>query len=333
MNALSVEFAQPYALLLLAGIPALVFWHYQRRQAHVAPLRLSSTQSFDASPSLRVQLRPLLPFLQLMALTLLVLALARPRKVFEKENINVNGIDIVLALDISPSMLARDFEPNRLGVSKKVAEDFVNNRPYDRIGLVVFAGESFTQCPLTTDHQVVKTFLQELQVGLLSEGTAIGSGLATASKRLEKSDVASKIIILLTDGENTAGDILPMYAAELAEKLGLKVYTIGVGSKGQARTPTGFNPDGSYSYGWKLVNIDEPLLTAIAEQTGGQYFRAKDEEELERIYETIDKLERTKMETTTIRNYQERYHILVFAAFILLFFYGLLANTIFKTIV
>lgn len=333
MNELGVEFAHPYALLLLAGLPALGIWHYQRRRRQVAPLRLSDSRAFSGPPSLKVQMRVLLPILQLLGLTLLIIALARPRKVFEKENINVEGIDIVLSLDISPSMLSKDFEPNRLGVSKQVAEEFVGNRPHDRIGLVVFAGESFTQCPLTTDHRVVQSFLRELQVGLLTQGTAIGMGLATAVKRLEESDVKSKIIILLTDGENTVGDITPQYATELAAKLGIKVYTIGVGSKGQARQPTGLRPDGTYIYEWRLVNIDEALLQRIADQTGGQYFRAKDREELESIYDTIDELERTKIESTTLRNYQERYHYFVLAALLLFLMYVVLAQTVFKTIV
>lgn len=333
MNDLGVEFAQPYALLLLAGLPLLVFWYYKKRQNWVAPMRFSSTEAFTGPPSTRVQLRPLLPFLQLMVLALLIIALARPRKVFEKENLQVDGIDIVLALDISPSMLSKDFDPDRLSVSKQVAEEFVNNRPHDRIGLVVFAGESFTQCPLTTDHRVINSFLRELQVGLLAQGTAIGMGLATAVKRLEESDLQSKIIILLTDGENTVGDISPAYAAELAQKLGIKVYTIGVGTKGKARVPDYIKPDGSYAYRWEMVNIDEELLQSIADKTGGQYFRAQDRDELEAIYQTIDELERTKIDSTTLRNYQERFHYLVLAAVALLLLYVVLTQTVFKTII
>lgn len=333
MTDLGVEFAQPYALLLLAGLPVLVFWYYKKRQTLVAPMRFSATDAFDGPPSARVQLRPLLPFLQLMVLTLLIIALARPRKVFEKENLQVDGIDIVLAMDISPSMLSKDFDPDRLSVSKQVAEEFVNNRPHDRIGLVVFAGESFTQCPLTTDHRVINSFLRELQVGLLAQGTAIGMGLATAVKRLEESEVKSKIVILLTDGENTVGDISPSYAAELAKAIGVKVYTIGVGTKGQARVPDYIRPDGSYAYKWELVNIDEELLQSIADETGGQYFRAQDRDELEEIYETIDELERTRIDSTTLRNYQERFHYFVLGAIGLLLLYVVLVQTVFKTIV
>ena len=332
MKFLALEFAQPYALVLLVLVPLLAFWHYRTRRDQFATLRFSATQALDDQPSLKVKMRPILPVLQLLALTLLIIALARPRKVFEKENVNVDGIDIVLAMDISPSMLSKDFDPDRLGVSKQVAEAFINNRPHDRIGLVVFSGESFTQCPLTTDHRIVNTFLQDLQVGLLKQGTAIGMGLATAVKRLEESDVKSKIIILLTDGENTAGEIDPLYAAELASKLKVKVYTIGVGSKGQAQMPYEQRPDGSFIYQWRLVNIDEELLVDIADKTGGQYFRAKDREELENIYETIDELERTRIETTTLRNYQEWFHYFVLGALLLVVLYIALAQTVFKTI-
>jgi Ca-activated chloride channel family protein len=329
-----LEFAQPYLLLLLLLLPLLGYYYYKKHRHYYAKLRLSSTAGFSAEEdSWRVKLRPMIQVLQLLAIACLIVALARPRLVLVKENVEVEGIDIIISMDVSVSMLSRDFEPSRLAVSKEVAQDFVDQRPYDRIGLVVFAGESFTQCPLTTDHQVLKSFLGNVQEGLLKNGTAIGMGLATAVKRLEDSDAKSKIVILLTDGVENEGYLRSPAAIRLAKEVGVKVYTIGVGSQGQARTPSGIMPDGSYTYRWMRVTIDERLLTRIAEETGGQYFRAKDLEELKAIYNEIDQLERSKIETTTIRNYTEQFHYFVLSALVLVFLQLVLANTIFKTIV
>lgn len=333
MTVQGLEFAHPYWLLLLLLLPALAYYYYKKQQEYYATLRLSSTQGFSTEDNWKVKLRPIIQVLQLLAIASLMIAIARPRLVLTKENVEVEGIDIMISMDVSPSMLAKDFEPNRLEVSKEVAKDFIEERDYDRIGLVVFAGESFTQCPLTTDHQVLNTFVDNIQSGLLKNGTAIGMGLATAVKGLEESESKSKIVILLTDGENNSGYISPTQAIGLAKEFGIKVYTIGVGTKGQARMPSAIRPDGSYAYTWMRVNIDEELLTNMANETGGQYFRAKDLEELKAIYEQIDELERSKIETTTIRNYTEQFHYFVLAALIFVFLQLVLSNTIFKTIV
>ncbi|MGH1335646.1 MAG: vWA domain-containing protein [Aureispira sp.] len=333
MTAQGIEFAQPYILLLLLLLPLLGTYYYKKQQEYYATLRLSSTQGFLEEDSWRVKLRPVIQVLQLLAITSLIVALARPRLVLTKENVEVEGIDIMISMDVSSSMLAKDFDPNRLEVSKAVAKEFVKARTHDRIGLIVFSGESFTQCPLTTDHQVLNIFLDNIQSGLLKPGTALGMGLATAVKGLEASKSKSKIVILLTDGENNSGYISPTQAIGVAQEFDIKVYTIGVGTKGQARMPSGIRPDGTYAYRWMPVNIDEDLLTNMAKETGGQYFRAKDLEELKAIYDKIDMLERSKIETTTIRNYSERFHYLVVAALIFIFLQLVLSNTIFKTIV
>lgn len=333
MTVQGIEFAHPYWLLLLLLLPLLAYYYYKKKQEYYATLRLSSTQGFLAEDNWKVKLRPVVQVLQLLAIASLMVALARPRLVLTKENVEVEGIDIMISMDVSPSMLAKDFEPSRLAVSKEVAKEFIEERDYDRIGLVVFAGESFTQCPLTTDHQVLNTFVDNIQSGLLQNGTAIGMGLATAVKGLEESESKSKIVILLTDGENNSGYISPTQAIGLAKEFGIKVYTIGVGTKGQARMPSAIRPDGSYVYQWMRVNIDEELLTNMANETGGQYFRAKDLEELKAIYEQIDQLERSKIETTTIKNYTEQFHYFVLAALVFVFLQLVLSNTIFKTIV
>jgi len=328
-----IEFANPYVLGLLIFVPLMAWWYYKKQDKYIAEVRLSSTQGIAVAQNWKVKARPILQLLQLFAITALLIALARPQVVLKKENVHAEGIDIMLALDVSVSMLAKDFEPDRLSVSKLVAADFVEQRKHDRIGLVVFAGESFTQCPLTTDHNILRSFLSTLECGLIENGTAIGMGLANASKRLKDSDAKSKIIILLTDGENNMGYASPMQATNAAKKLGIKVYTIGVGTKGQAQGPVARRPNGSYIYGWQQVRIDEDLLQKIAKETGGKYFRAQDKEQLKAIYSKIDLLERTKIETTTIRNFQEKYHFFVLLAICFVLIQVLLANTLFKTIV
>lgn len=328
-----IEFANPYVLGLLIYVPLMAWWYYTKQDEYIAEVRLSSTQGIAVAQSWKVSARPILQVLQLLAIASLIVALARPQEVLKKENVNAEGIDIMLALDVSVSMLAKDFEPDRLEASKEVAAKFVEQRKHDRIGLVVFAGESFTQCPLTTDHNILRSFLSTLECGLIENGTAIGMGLANASKRLKDSDAKSKIIILLTDGENNAGYASPMQAADAAKKLGIKVYTIGVGTKGQAQVPVAQRPNGSFIYGWQQVRIDEELLQQVAKETGGEYFRAQDMDQLKAIYSKIDLLERTKIETTTIRNYKEKYHFFVLLAICLVLIQVLLANTLFKTIV
>lgn len=301
-----IEFANPWLLLLLAGLPVAAWFHYanyRKRQASIHWSNLSNT----LVPSWRERLAPFLPLVSLAALTFGVIALARPQTMRKDEQVKADVVDIMLAMDISSSMLAMDFKPDRLTSCKDVAAKFIDNRQYDRIGLTIFSGESFMQCPLTTDHDILKDFLAQIQPGILNDGTAIGMGLATAVNHLKDSDVKSKIVILLTDGVNNAGYVQPMNAAALAQTFGIKVYTIGVGTKGFAQQPIGRSDDGQFVYGMVPVEIDEDLLKEIAETTGGKYFRATNEETLSNVYAAIDKLEKTNVQVTVIRRYDEAF--------------------------
>jgi Ca-activated chloride channel family protein len=273
-----------------------------------------------------------LPFFRYIGMALIILAIARPQLVLKEEEVKAEGIDIMMVMDLSSSMLARDFKPDRLTASKKMAQDFIDKRSYDRIGLVVFSGESFTQSPLTTDHRIVKEFLASLQVGMLEDGTAIGMGLASAVNRLQESESKSKVVILLTDGVNNSGYIKPMTAAEIAKEIDVKVYTIGVGSMGAAETPTSRRSDGRFVFRYDRVQIDEELLTNISELTGGKYFRAIDEDSLESIYSEIDRLEKTEIEVSVFKRYSEEFRMFLFWAIVFLGLEWLLANTILKTI-
>jgi len=261
-------------------------------------------------------LRTYLPVLRYLGLIALIIALARPRQVLKEEEVRAEGIDITMVMDLSSSMLARDFEPDRLTVSKETAKNFIDKRPYDRIGLVVFAGESFTQSPLTTDHRIVKEFLGSLESGMLEDGTAIGMGLASAVNRLKESDSESKVVILLTDGVNNAGYIKPMTAAQIARELNIRVYTIGIGSMGEAISPISRRSDGRYIFGLSRVEIDEELLTELSQLTGGKYFRATDEAGLQRVYAEIDKLEKTEIQLNVYKRYSEEYRFFLLLAFI-----------------
>ncbi|MEM8909555.1 MAG: VWA domain-containing protein, partial [Bacteroidota bacterium] len=270
--------------------------------------------------------------LRAVAFAALVIALARPQETLKEEEIKAEGIDIVLVMDLSSSMLAQDFKPDRLQVSKNVAVEFVSKRQHDRMGLAVFAGEAFTQCPLTTDHAVLKNFLTELECGILEDGTAIGMGLATAVNRLKDSEAKSKVVILLTDGDNNAGYVKPMTAAEIAREFEVKVYTIGVGTRGKALAPVSRRSDGRYIFGMATVQIDEGLLQEIATMTGGRYYRADSEEKLERIYAEIDQLEKTEIEVTSIKRYSEEFYRFAFIGLLCLFLEVLLRYTLFRTI-
>jgi Ca-activated chloride channel homolog len=327
----NITFAHPIFLLLLPIVALLLY--LRSRQKYYAEMRLSSTSGLEGVKTWKTRFRPLLLVLQAIAITALIIAMARPQSVFRKENINAEAIDIMLTLDVSSSMLAKDFEPDRLEASKRVAQTFVDRRKYDRIGIVLFGGESYTQCPLTTDHAVVKQLLSGIQCGLIAEGTAIGNGLANAVRRLQKSEAKSKVVILLTDGVNNSGVVRPLQAAEAAEKYGVKVYTIGVGTMGRAKGPIARKPNGGFVFGWVEVEIDEEILKNIARQTGGKYFRATDMNSLEEIYAEIDKMERTKIEKTTFRRNREEFHWFVMIALLSLLLYLVLANTVFRTIV
>ncbi len=322
----SIEFAWPQALFLLLLIPVIAGWYISYAHRFKASMRVSSLRSFRNTSSLKSHLRHL-PFIcRLLALSFIILALARPRSHNEEKTIEGEGIDIVLCLDVSGSMLAQDFTPNRLIAAKKVALDFIRERPADRIGLVIFAGESFTQCPVTNDHAMLEAQLAQVEGGFLLDGTAIGSGLATSADRLRSGEAKSKVVILLTDGENNGGLIGPLAAMEIAKALGVKVYTIGVGSEGYANTPT--LSDIGVVMQQEKVNIDETLLRQIASETGGRYFRARDNESLKEIYGEIDEMEKTKINTIVTRKYTERFHPLVLIAIVLIFLETLLRTTL-----
>jgi Ca-activated chloride channel homolog len=312
-----IKFAQPHFLYLLVLIPALVVWYFYRQRRNNADLQISSTDGFDFSiKSLRLYLYHGLYVLRLLAVLLLILALARPQTNLSRQDISVEGIDIVMALDISGSMLAKDFDPDRLEASKEVASEFIDGRPNDRIGLVIFSGETFTQCPLTTDHSVLKNLFKDIHSGMIEDGTALGDGLATAISRLKTSKAISKVIILMTDGVNNAGSVDPLSAAEIAKLFGVRIYTVGVGTTGMAPYPV------QTPYGIQIqpmkVEIDEPLLREVARLTDGKYFRATNNSKLRQIYQEIDKLEKSKIDVTEFRKKKEEYLLLAFIAFALI---------------
>jgi Ca-activated chloride channel family protein len=265
---------------------------------------------------------------RVLAVALLIIALARPQSVDKWEDISTEGIDIVMSLDISSSMLARDFKPDRLEASKELATEFISGRSDDRMGLVVFSGESFTQCPLTTDHAVVINMMRDIKTGIIEDGTAIGMGLATAINRLKDSKAKSKVIILMTDGVNNMGEIAPVTAAEIAQSFNIRVYTIGVGSRGMAPYPVQ-TPYGR-QYRSMKVEIDEEVLKDIAEITNGKYFRATDNDQLKQIYQEIDKLEKSKIDVKEFRKKSEEYLLFVIIAGVLLFIEVLVRNTLLK---
>ena len=292
----NIVFENGWFLWFLLVIPLLVAHYIWRQGKANAPVKLSTAGFFaDGRKTFRHYLRHVLFAMRMAALAMVTVVIARPQNVDRWQSSTTEGIDIVMALDVSGSMLARDFSPDRLEASKNVATEFISGRPYDRIGLTVFSGESFTQCPLTTDHAVLINLLRDVKSGIIEDGTAIGVGLATAINRIKDSDAISKVIILLTDGVNNRGSIDPMTAAEIAKTFGIRVYTIGVGSRGYADYPVQ-TPFGT-RYQKMEVEIDEALLQQIAELTGGHYFRAVDNTSLQQVYGEIDKLEKSKIET------------------------------------
>lgn len=325
----NIAFAQPYWLFLLLAIPLLAIWYSRKSKSQHSTVKLSSLKNVQSSIPLKVKLLPLLIVLRLIALCLLIIALARPQTYFDEKNAEGEGIDIILCIDVSGSMLAQDFQPNRLEAAKQVAADFIHLRPTDRIGLVIFAGESFTQCPITSDYTMLINQVESIRGGFMADGTAIGSGLATSLDRLKSSTTKSKIVVLLTDGENNGGLIDPTTAKEIAKSLGIKVYTIGVGTEGVAPTPVQ-TPSGDIIMQQEKVNIDEKLLTEIANETGGKYYRAKDNVGLKNIYSNINQLEKSKIEVKTIRRYTEKFYLLVFIAFLLMFIEAMLKFTFFR---
>jgi Ca-activated chloride channel homolog len=327
-----IEFAYPAFFYALALIPLMIAWYVWKGRKATAPLKLPGFENLDdRMSSSRVWMRHVLAVLRMLVLTLIIVVLARPQSSNQWEQVTTEGIDVVLCMDVSGSMRAMDFRPNRLEASKNVGIEFVNARQDDRFGLVVFAGESFTQCPMTTDRAVVVNFLKEVDFGVIEDGTAIGMGLATAINRIKESKAKSKVIILLTDGVNNRGDVGPVTAAELAAGFGIRVYTIGVGSRGNAPIPV------QDMFGRTVtrdmpVEIDEDVLQKIAETTGGSYFRATDNNKLREIYQEIDQLEKTRLDVKHFSKKKEEYFPFLLAAMLILLVEVGLRYTIFRTI-
>ncbi|MFP4367556.1 MAG: vWA domain-containing protein [Bacteroidales bacterium] len=311
------SFAYPEFLWLLLLVPAIVTWYVFKQHSRYPALQVPGMQWLkDSGITIRHYLQHILFAFRMLAIAFLIIVLARPQSHDQWEEIITEGIDIMMTLDISSSMLAEDFKPNRMKAAKEIASEFIGGRRDDRIGLVIFSGESFTQCPLTTDHNVLINLLQEIEIGMIEDGTAIGMGLATAVNRIRESESQSKIIILLTDGVNNRGSIDPLTAANIAETFGIRVYTVGVGSRGAApypvQTPMGIR------YQDIEADIDEEVLQEIATMTGGSYFRATDENKLSEIYAEIEQLERSRLETLSFSTSREEYRFFAMLAGILL---------------
>ncbi len=329
------EFVNPELFWILLLFPFLFLWFFLKKNQQTAVLKISSLKGFDTSKNWLAKLRPILFIIRLVVLSLIITAMARPRTVDESTRIKTTkGIDIVIAIDVSASMLARDLKPNRLEALKKVASRFIQARPNDRLGLVEYAGESYTKTPLTSDKNIVLSSLKSIKYNTtITGGTAIGMGLATSVNRLKESRAKGKVIILLTDGVNNSGFIDPKIASELAVEFGIKVYTIGLGSNGMALSPISILPNGSFQYGNIQVEIDEDLLNQIAETTGGKYFRATSNTKLEEIYAEINKLEKTEIEETKYKSFNELFRPLILAALGLLLFELLLRYTVYKSFI
>jgi len=324
-----IEFAHPGFFWLLILIPVTIAWYVWRERKLYGYLSVSAVKGFSLpQKSLKPMFRHSGIVLRSLALAALIVALARPQSSLSWQNSTTEGIDIVIASDISGSMLAEDFEPNRMEAGKNIAIDFIKNRPNDRIGLVIFSGESFTQCPLTIDHDVLINLFKDIRNGMIDDGTAIGMGLATAVNRLKESDAKSKVVILLTDGSNNTGSIPPITAAEIAKQFNIRVYTVGLGTKGMApypvQTPMGIQ------YQRVPVDVDEVTLGKIADITGGKYFRATNNSTLKNIYEQIDKLEKAKIDVTQYHKKTEMFLPLVLIALLLLLLEFVLKNTVLK---
>ncbi|PZW44005.1 Ca-activated chloride channel family protein [Mesonia algae] len=334
-NFNNITFEHPQWFWLFLLLPILILWYIWKRNKQTAAVKISSIKGFKVKQGILPKLKPLLFVLRLLALALLITAMARPRTVDVSTKTNTTqGIDIVIAIDVSASMLARDLKPNRLEALKEVAAEFVKQRPSDRIGLVEYAGESYTKTPITSDKRIVLEALQSIEYNnLLESGTAIGMGLATSVNRLKESKAKSKVIILMTDGVNNSGFIDPKIATELAMEYNIKTYTIGLGTNGMALGPISMSRNGQLRYGSVKVEIDEALLQEIAQKTGGKYFRATNNEKLEAIYEEINKLEKTDIEEFKYYNYDEKYRPLLLLAGLLLLIELVLKNTIFRSFV
>lgn len=327
-------FKHPLWFALLGVLPLLYWYISKTGRRQTVALVFSGTAVFSQYTNWRTALQQYLPILRGIAIALLIIALARPQKQWTEDNSSAEGIDIMLAVDVSPSMLSKDFEPDRLTAAKRVASDFVKRREFDRIGLIAFSAEAYAVCPLTTDHNVLIQFIRQLKPGTLEDGTAIGLGLATAVNRMKDSQTKTKIVILLTDGENNVWYIQPSVAADLATSMHIKVYTIGMGTEGVTLTPVApRNPDGSYNFGYRQMGIDETLLKDIAHQTGGKYYRAYTENELEDIYREIDQLEKSKIDQHSITRTKELYLWFLLPALLLVFVEQILRITLLRSMI
>lgn len=332
----NVTFLHPGFFWLFALLPLAIGWYLWKRRQQTPALTVSTVKGFKAKPSVLAKLKPVLFVLRLLALSAMIVAMARPRTVdVSSRTKTTRGIDIVMAMDVSGSMLAKDLKPNRLKALKDVAETFVDNRPNDRIGLVVYAGESYTKTPVTSDKELVKQAIQSVEYDdtVLQDGTGIGVGLATAINRLKESKAKSRIIILLTDGVNNSGFIDPRMAADIAKEYNIKVYTIGIGTNGNAEFPYAKTQDGRILYRMMKVEIDEALMKEIAKKTDGQYFRATSNSKLKAIYDEINKLETTEISEMKFYNYDEKYRPWVLAALGLLLVEVVLRKTLYRSFI
>ena len=332
---MKLEFLNPEYFILLAVIPFVILWYYLNRNKLNNSIKFSDSSAFENSGNFYSNFKLLLKVLRLISLALIITALARPQIIDTSTRVKTNsGIDIIMAIDVSASMLAKDLKPNRLDALKNVADEFIKNRVSDRIGLVEYAGESYTKTPLTTDKSIILKSLREIKYNNIIEGgTAIGMGLATSVNRIKDSNSKSKVIILLTDGVNNAGFIDPLTAAELAKEYDIKIYSIGLGTNGLALSPVGINARGKLNYANIQVEIDEELLTQISEMSGGKYFRATDNSKLKEIYDEIDKLEKTEIEEFKYYSVDEKFRVFLIPAIMLIVFELLMKFTILKSFI
>ena len=330
-----ISFLNPEFFWLFLLLPAAILWHIWKRKQLSATLKISSVKGFKAQKSWIAKLKPYLVVLRLLALSSLIIALARPRKVdISSQTKSTKGIDIVMAIDVSGSMLAKDLKPNRMEALKKVATRFVEGRPNDRIGIVVYAAEAYTKNPVTSDKAVVQESLRGIKYdNVIQDGTGIGMGLTTAVNRLKDSKAKSKVIILLTDGVNNAGFIEPETASQIAKEYGIKVYTIGIGTNGNAMFPYAYAPNGGFLFKMMPVEIDVNLLQAIARNTGGKYYRANSNDKLESIYNEINKLETTEIQELKFYDYDEKYRLFVWIALVLVLIEIGLRNTVYRSFI
>ena len=332
---MNLEFLNPEYFIFLVIIPIIIAWNYFNSDKLTNSIKFSNSEAFGESGNFYSKLKSILKYLRLISIILIVTALARPQVIDTSTRVKTNsGIDIIMAIDVSASMLAKDLKPNRLDALKNVAEEFIKNRISDRIGLVEYAGESYTKTPLTTDKSVTLRSLKDIKYNNIIEGgTAIGMGLATSVNRIKDSKAKSKVIILLTDGVNNAGFIDPMTAAELATEFQIKIYSIGLGTNGLALSPVGIDSRGKFNYANVQVEIDEKLLTQISEMTGGKYFRATDNDRLKEIYSDIDELEKTEIEEFKYYSVDEKYRYFLLPAIILIAFEMIMKLTILRSFI